>query len=193
LSNFGHTTKNLFTTPQGWWTLGQCGLYYGSCLAALYVTLRMPDDFVHPDTLRWYVHTHTPYEATTQLMKEAIIHLRDKAPEQIKIDYHKQLLKDSFDRLVRYGEGICAYMTYKTKQLDEHERLVAERAARYFFVYYNAWLANVAAQYALDVPDYDALEKLITTYETEMGSQLCHFYAIEGETKRDKRAVRKRE
>jgi|GEM_PF-1574315 hypothetical protein len=193
LTTFGNNTKNLFTTRQGWWTIGGWGAYYGTCLAALYVTLRMPDSFIHPDTLRWYVQTYAPYEATMHVMKDAIINLQDQSLDAIQISYNKQLLHDSLDRLARYGESICAYMAYKFKQLDEYEQPIAQRAARNLFTYNNAWLKTVSAQCELDNPDYDAMNKLIVGYELAMAAQLKHFYAIEGETKAERRVVMQKE
>ena len=193
LTNFGNNTKNLFITPQGWLTMGGWAAYYGSCLASLYVTFRMPDDFVHPDTLRWYVQAHVPYEATIQLMKDAIINLQDQSLETAQIDYNRQVLRDSVDRLARDGESICAYMVYKIKQLDEYETPVAERAAHNFFKYYNAWLTNVSAQCGLDSPDYDEINKLVIAHEMAVTAQLKHFYAIAGETKAERRMVMQKE
>jgi hypothetical protein len=193
LNDFGHNTKDLFTTPQGWLTIGGWGFYYGSCLAAVYVALHMPDHFIHPDTLRWYCHTYAPYESTTQLMKETIVTLQDQSLDAAAMRNNKQTLTDSLDRLVRYGESICAYMAYKTKQLDEYESPVAERAARGLFKFYNAWLMTISAQCNRDNPDYDEINRLITAYEMVMATQLKHFYAIEGETEAEKRAMKRRE
>lgn len=193
LTNFGTNTKNLFTTPQGWLTMGGWGAYYGSCLAALYVTLRIPDDCVHPDTLRWYLSAYVPYEVTTQVMKDAIINLQDQSLEAEQVKYNRQLLHSSINRLARYGESICAYMVYKTKQLDEYEQQVATAAAHHCFKYYNNWLMAISAQCSSNNPDYNQINQLITSYEMAMAAELKHFAAIEGETKAERRAVLQKE
>ena len=186
LTSFGHNTKNLLTSSQYWKTIG---LFCLSQSISNFIVSRIADDIVHPDTLRWYVSAHAPYKATTSIMREVIIQLHEESLEVPHKAHNKQILHDSLNRLARYGESMCAYMTYKTKQLEEYEKPVAHRATCYLFKYCNDWLAEISVLCESNEPDYDQIKQLITTYEAEIAAQLRHFYAIEGETKIEKRAM----
>lgn len=189
LINVVQNVKNLFVTPQGWGTIGYNILYCGGFLTASFITARVADNLIHPDTLHWYITTHVPYELTIQLMKEVIVNLQAQKLTGEDVVYNVQILKDSLNRLAGYGESICAYMTYKSHCLEDGEQQVAEKAICYFFHYYNAWLIDVFAQCGLKSPHYDQINASIASYEINVAAQLRHFYAIEGETEIDQLAI----
>jgi len=189
LINVGHNVKNLFTTSQGWGTIGRYVLYSGGFLSASLITARVADNLIHPDTLRWYIAAHVPYESTIQLMKEVIVNVQTQELTRKDVDYNVQMLKDSLNRLARYGESICAYMTYKLPCLEDDEKQVAKRVIDCFFKYHNDWIINVFTQCGLENPDYDQINMCVASYEADVATQLRYFYAIEGETEVDRRAI----
>ena len=147
----------------------------------------------YPNTLRWYICSHVPYTATIKVIKEMVVPLQDPlplTPEQVP--YNKQLLQEACNRLVGDGEKLCGYMTYKTKQLDIEEQQVAERTTRHFFNYYNEFLMCISAQLACDVVDYNILDTMLISFETDIKRQLKLFFFIEGETDEERAMIGER-
>ncbi len=167
--------NHLFWTQEGWTGIAQAGIgVAGSVIAS-----RICDRFIHPDTLRWYVHSHAPYMMTISIMKK----------QQESID-SKKFLHLLHNRLVRQAEAMCAYEIYKCKHLDDEEKEIAQRAVRTLFTVQQYWLHCIAAQLKSEVIDYQELHTILGQYEAEIRLQLNHFAIIEGETLEDRHAVK---
>ncbi len=138
----------------------------------------------YPNTLRWYICSHVPYTATLKVVREMLT--SDQS------DYNKQLLQEACNRLVLDGEKICGYMTYKTKQLDIEEQQIAERTTRHFVTYYNEFLQRLSDQLVSDVVDYNIIDTMLTSFETDVKRQLKLFFYLEGETDEERAMIGER-
>ena len=192
-SNFSYNTKQILTTSQGWLSIGEAAFSYFGQLSAMFIMYKTVESLTHPDTLRWYVRTYTPYYGTITEMKKAIERLQSQSIDDKHVQYNEQLLSDSLDRLAHYGESICAYMIYKTKKLEVQDRPVTRRLAKYFYNYYNKWLSEVSEYSKPGHLNYAEISRLIGEYENEIPSQLTYFAVVEHETKSDRRAVAEKE
>jgi Na+-transporting methylmalonyl-CoA/oxaloacetate decarboxylase gamma subunit len=133
----------------------------------------------YPNTLRWYICSHVPYTATIKMMKEML--------QEEHCD--KQLVQELCNRLGADGEKLCGYMVYKTKQLEIEEQQIAERTTRYFFTHYNEFLKRLSDQLASDTVDYNSLDSMLTSFETDIKRQFKLFFFIEGETDEERAMI----
>ena len=164
----------LFYTQEGWVSMAQAGFSLGGAM----IISKVCDKFVHPDTLRWYVHAYAPYTTTIEMIKERLLALQDDALEQERLIDHQQHLHLLYDRLVSQGESICAYMMYKTKRLDDEEKAIAKRSVRSMFSVQNSWLQRIAVQVESDNFDCQKLERLLSAYHADIQFQLNNFSVI---------------
>lgn len=179
----------LFCTKEGWASLIQSGFSIGGFV----VISQMGEKFIHPDTLRWYINAHAPYQLTIKLMQEQLHILQDPAidPEQRTVS--NEMLQMLYNRLVSQAELMCAYMSYKIKQFDTAEKIVGERAKDALFASHNNWLNRIAEQLNAIECDFKELELLINEYQKVVAAQVNHFALVEGETQRERSAVKRLE
>lgn len=179
----------LFCTKEGWASLIQSGFSIGGFV----VISQMGEKFIHPDTLRWYITAHVPYYLTIKLILEQLHILQDPAidPEQRKIG--NEMLHMLYNRLVNQAECMCAYMTYKINQFDAAEKIVGERAKNALFASHTNWLNRIEEQLNATEYDFKELENLVVKYEEAVAAQVNHFALVEGETQRERSAVKRLE
>lgn len=180
--------SHLLYTKEGWVSMVQAGVSLGGSI----VISNVCNKFVHPDTLRWYVHSYAPYTVTIAMIKEQLVMLQDESCDTHQATDSKRFLHLLYDRLVRQGEAMCAYMVYKNKRLDDEEKEIAQRAARTLLIVQNHYLHDISAQLNADDIDYQGLDKMLCMYEEAIDTQLNHFSIIEGETLEDRHVVRQR-
>lgn len=177
----------LFCTKEGWAAMMQATVTLGSGI----VVSNICNTFIHPDTLRWYVHAHAPYALTITMMKEQIDILHNASEAQQKVNT-QQFLHILYDRLVRQSTLMCGYMVYKLKHLEDEEKEVGQRAVRILIAAQNCYLHSIAQQLHAEVVNYQALEKILSKYEEDTNSQVNHFAIIEGETMDERYIVKQR-
>lgn len=174
--------KDTFCTADGWQNL----LKFCAGEAATHFILQKIDtEFRHPDTLRWYVYAHVPYVRVIKTIKNLTIKLQEDDLDVQERKHYYFMLYGCCDRLSGYGEDMCAYMVYKSSDLEGRTALMAERMARYIMNYQNEFLGSIDAELERDVPDYHVIRNLITGYEAEMRSHRDMFAVIEGELQRE--------
>jgi hypothetical protein len=178
--------NNLFYTQEGWVSMVNAGISLGGSM----VISKVCDKFIHPDTLRWYVHSHAPYAVTIQMMKDQLVLLQNESCGAQQIADSKKFLHLLYDRLVHQGESMCAYMAYKVQRLDDEEKALAKRAANSMFVAQNNWLQRISDQLLSDTINYHIIDALLVAYEADVAYQLNHFSVIEGETLHDQHVVK---
>ncbi|HEX4068594.1 MAG TPA: hypothetical protein VHX42_00710 [Candidatus Babeliales bacterium] len=180
--------NHLLYTKEGWISLVQAGVSLGGGI----VISNICNTFIHPDTLRWYVHSHAPYVLTLTMMKQQIVVLQDDTCEADQKLEAQKLLHLLYDRLVQQSRLMCAYMTYKTKQLDDEEKEVAQRTLHILIDVQNNYLFGIAQQLKATVVDYQELEKMLCKYQKDSNSHVNHFAVIEGETIEERYVVKQR-
>jgi len=181
------TFNHLFFTQEGWTSMGLASVSLGGA----YVISRVCDAAVHPDTLRWYAHSHAPYDLTISLMKERLTLLQNPVLEEQEHLHERKFLSLLYKRLVNQSEAVCAYMMYKSKRLDIEEKDIAKRAVHSFFTVQNYWLPRIAMQVNSETINYQECEKILIAYENDMQCHINHFSIIEGESLEDKRFVKR--
>ncbi len=178
--------SNLFYTQEGWVSMMNAGVSLGGSM----IISKVCDKFIHPDTLRWYVHSHASYAVTIQMMKDQLVLLHNDSCDAQQIADSKKFLHLLYDRLVHQGESMCAYMAYKLQRLDDEEKALAKRAANSMFIAQNNWLQRISDQLRSDTINYHIIDALLIAYEADIAYQLNHFSIIEGETLHDQHVVK---
>jgi hypothetical protein len=181
--------RHLVYTQEGWVATAQVCVGIGS---SIFIS-KMCEKFVHPDTLRWYIHAYAPYHLTSKMMQERLLELQDPSLDKNRAKMCNEVVELLYDRLVHQGLSICAYMTYKLKYLDNEEKVIAERAKIFMLSSQNTWLSRISAQLSADSRDYCDINRLIIAYEADIASQINHFFLIEGETLQDRSTVKRQE
>lgn len=178
----------LVHTKEGWVSMAQCGLSVGG----YYMISKVGEALVHPDTLYWYINARAPYGRTITMMQEQLLALQDLSPDQTDMTEQNDFMWTLYNRLVRQGELICAYMAYKVKYLDDAEKAIGERAVNIMINSQKNWLERLAGHLKADNQQYEAIEKLLVAYRADISKQLNHFSVIEGETAYDRSVVKRR-
>lgn len=182
--SFGSGTRDLFHdlffTKQSWMSMLQ---FWISVSGANIIAL-ISEEFIHPDTLRWYIHAHAPYHLTIIQMKEKI---KDGAVDG-------DILSLLHGCLVRQALLMCAYITYKVKHLDAAEKIIGERAKISMLTMQEKWLSDIEQQLQLQDADrnYALIESMLDSYSLQIAKQIDHFALIEGETRRERLAIKKK-
>jgi len=179
--------KHLFYTQEGWVSLIQSGFAVGGFV----VISQMGEQYIHPDTLRWYISAHAHYQVTIKLMQECISGLQNPSIDSEQHQINNEMLQHLSNRLVRQAERMCAYVTYKIKRLDDAEKIVGERTKNAMLKIHQNYLSRIAEQ--LNVPEinYNAIDRLLDGYQEAITAQVNHFALIEGETNRERAAVKR--
>lgn len=178
--------RYLFYTKEGWVSLIQSGFSVGGFV----VISQMGEQFIHPDTLRWYISAHAPYQVTIKLMQESINNLQALNSEE-ECHVNTEMLQMLGDRLARQAERMCAYVTYKVKHLGAAEKIVGERAKNALLKTHHNYLSCIAEQLDTTEINYNAIERLLDGYQIAIAAQVNHFALIEGETSRDRASVKR--
>jgi len=171
-------TKDIFYTKEGWKVV--VFPFIGQAVCS-FLLQKINEEFFHPNTLRWYIFSKVPYVQTIRIIKKLAKQLEVQAIDEHTMRHYHDSLVSACYQLVGYGEDICAYMLYKSGELEGEEKLAAERVARYFFNYNNDILGKIFDQLDVENPKYHMINDLIATYEAELKFQLKHFTSIEGE------------
>lgn len=179
----------LFCTKEGWASLIQSGVGIGGFI----VISQMGEKYIHPDTLRWYINAHAPYQLTIKLMQEQLHILQDPSTDEEQRKVSNEMLQMLYNRLVRQAESMCAYMMYKIKQFDAAEKIVGERAKNAMLASHHNSLNRIVEQLNSAECDLQELELLVDEYQKIVAAQVNHFALVEGETQRDRSAVKRLE
>jgi len=169
------TTKDIFYTKEGWKTfiwpfIGQ--------MTTSFMLQKIDKAFFHPDSLKWYISVNAPYVRTVALMNDLIKKLTMNSGNESAVRHYHDSLVFGALQLVGYGEDICAYMVYKSGELEGSEKEAAERISRYLFNYQNEILGAIFTQLDKASPDYNAISKLMATYNEGVKFQLKLFNGI---------------
>jgi hypothetical protein len=170
--------KDLFFTSNGLQELLKMSV---SNITANFILGKVIPVFRHSDTLRWYVHAHVPYVRAIQTIKSLTVKLQVNDLNAQDRDHYHSVLYACCDRLSGYGEDVCAYMVYKSSELEGRAAEMAERMARYLLNSQNEALGSIGNELDKQTPDYQIVKQLITVYESEMRSHRDMFAVIEGE------------
>jgi uncharacterized damage-inducible protein DinB len=179
--------KHLFYTKEGWVSLIQSGFSMGGIV----IISQMGEQYIHPDTLRWYINAHAPYQGTIKLMKEQVNNLQDPSIDLEQQQIHNEMVLLLYDRLVHQATLMCAYMTYKVKYLDKAEYIIGERSKNAMLKVHHKWLHDIEEQLNSADRDYAHIDNILVSYENALTAQANHFALIEGETRRERRAIKK--
>ncbi|HLJ31319.1 MAG TPA: hypothetical protein VKU36_02680 [Candidatus Babeliales bacterium] len=179
------TLTHLFFTQEGWKSLALASV----SLAGNQVISRVCDKFIHPNTLRWYAHSHAQYDVTITLIKERLTLLQNPVLEEQQREFEQKFLSLLSKRLVHQSEALCAYMMYKSKHLSDEEKEIAQRAVRTFFTVQNYWLPRIVQQ--VHNNNYQECATTMIAYEDDMRCHINHFSIIEGETLEERRFVKR--
>ena len=177
----------LFLTKQGWISLIQSSFGFGGFV----IISQVGEKFIHPDTLRWYIHACAPYHIAIKLMKEQIDNAQDPSRDQEQHALDKEMIGMLNDRLLHHAENMCAYMSYKSKHFNDAEKLVAERSKNSMLKAHTQWLSRIEEELNNFEFNYKKIETLLESYENAIAAQVQHFSLIEGETKREKAAKKR--
>jgi hypothetical protein len=179
--------KHLFGTQAGLESLIQSVFSIGGFV----IISQMGEKFIHPDTLRWYIAACAPYQLTIKLMKKQLQNLQDPSLDLQQQQINNDMLHMLYDRLVHQAECMSAYMAYKIKRFNVAEKIVGERAKISMFSVHSNWLIRIAEQINAAKCDFKTIEMLLDNYQSALTAQINHFALIEGETRRDRIAVKK--
>lgn len=180
--------KHLFYTKEGLTSLIQSGFSIGGFV----IISQFAEKFMHPDTVRWYVQAYAPYYATIKTIKEKISDLQDPLLDDEHRGIDNKIIVLLYDRLVRQAHCMCAYITYKIKYLEPAEKIIGEHSRQSIIKIHNKWLADIQQQ--LDTTktlDFSVITILLDGYHDAISAQLRHFALTEGETKKERIAVKK--
>ncbi len=178
----------LFYTKEGWVAIMQSGISVGGFI----IISEMGKKFIHPNTLRWYIHAHAPYEITIKMMQERLAELEDPSLSEEQLRISNEMLQLLYDRLVRQAESMCAFMAYKTKRLDGEEKIIAERSKVLMLKSHNDWLQCIKVQLQSENRNYQVITKLLESYKNMIQAQANNFGFIEGETGTERRLYTKK-
>lgn len=170
--------KKTFFTADGWKNI--CAFAFSSA-ATSFILQKVDTKFRHPDTLRWYVYAHVPYVKAIKTIKNLTVDLQAHDLTAQERDYYYFMLYTCCDQLSGYGEDMCAYMVYKSSELEGRAAEMAEKMARYLLNYQNEALGAIGDELDKQTPDYQIIKQLIAVYESEMRSHRDMFAVIEGE------------
>src|SRR5204863_8241795 len=134
---------------------------FGSQVGAMHIMSIIAERIQHPDTLRWYLYAHIPYESTFSVMKVIIKKLESNTLSHEQTRYNHIFLRLAADRLTRYVEDIGAYMMYKGRVMDEQQPEMMNFAVTDLITTHNMWLAKIYEQINDQKPDYSILSRLI--------------------------------
>lgn len=178
---------DLFCTKEGMKSLIQTLFAAGGFL----VISSMAEKFLHPDTLRWYIHAHAPYHITIKLMREQIIDTDSIADENV-YQLRRDMVDALFERLIRQAELVCSYITYKNRCLDSANCLIGKRCLESIVKVHLYWLSRIERLLQVNTVDIVLLQELLDGYEKALQVQVDHFALVEGETKHEKKSVETR-
>ena len=179
---FGFGVKNLFFYKDGWFIL--FGLFGGT------VVKKLVNQYMHPDTLRWFVYAHVPYKRTVRLMNGFIEKLEDgQLPDIQKKFYHESFI-NAANQLVEYVEKICGYIAYKSDFLPDIQRTTGYSIGRYLFNCTNSWSREITELLNKEDVNYQVIRTSTIGFTAEIKQQLEHFASIESESKEDRLRVK---
>lgn len=178
---------NLFCTQESWLFMAQCAV---GGLGANIIT-QISEQYIHPDTLRWYMHNHAPYASTIKLMKERIVELQDALLSEEQRKVSNKILLLLYERLVRQAHLISAYITYKIKYLDQAEKKMGKQIKQSMIKTHMQSLTAIEQQFDTSEYDFAGLEKSLDDYAQAIATQVNHFALAESETKKDRVSVKK--
>lgn len=183
MKNLGSDVYHQLFTQEGWLDTGKKGLTLGGYLGGFFILQRIAEQVQHPDTLRWYISAKAPYMQTTEMIKTLAKKLSIQVDDEKKRQFYYDSLVSACYQLVKYSEDVCAYMLYKSGQLEDAEKESAERISRYVFNYNNDALASLFNELDKEECDYGVVMHIVVNYEQEMKFQRNMFSVAEGEIK----------
>lgn len=180
-NSLSNNMVDLFCTKNGLLRIAKALFYFGGLLSSLCVVQKLIDDLNHPDTLAWYVKANVPYKKTTYQIKKVIMLMHNEPFTGEKLCHYQRILKTLYSRLLFYGESICAYMLYKSKESEfsPEQQMMAVHMSEHLFSYHNQCLRSLFDHFSLDVLPYQKVGELIATYELELAQQLDFFSGFE--------------
>jgi hypothetical protein len=184
-SGIAQGTKDLLFTSDGWKRMGSVGLYFTGQIGAFFLFQKISEMVYHPDTLRWYIYAKVPYPKTIAFIKELSKKLSEGIDNPEELQHYQFLMNESCKQLVGYGEDMCAYMTYKSTGLSQHQQMLAERTARYLFNYQNDVFKKIFIELRKEKPLYGYIMAILQSYSDELKYQRKLFSSIEGETQEE--------
>ena len=191
LQSFAYGTRDffydIFCTKESWKSFIQ----FTIISSGTNIIAQISEQFIHPHTLRWYIHAHAPYHLTIKMMKDKIKDLHNTEIDQEQQCVSNKMLPLLCNRLVRQATLICAYLTYKIKYLDDAEKIIGERTKMSMLKVHHKWLNDIETELHSSERDLVVIVNLLEKYEEALNAQVNHFAFIEGETKRERMAIKK--
>lgn len=178
---------DLFCTKESWLSF----LQYTLSLTGAGIINQVTEKFMHPDTLRWYIHNHVPYYTTIKLMKERIVGVQDPLVDVQEQKVNNRMLLLLQQRLMRQAHAMCAYIEYKIKNIDQAEKGIAQEAQQSIIKIHEEFLADIKRELSVENPDFTKIELLLDTYQDQLDLFINHFALSEGETKKERAASKK--
>lgn len=179
---------DLFCTKESWLSFFQ----YTLSLTGAGIINQVTEKFMHPDTLRWYIHNHAPYYTTIKLMKERIVNIQDPLVDAEQQKKNSKMLFLLSGRLMRQAHFMCAYINYKIKCIDGAEKTIGEQVQQSIIKIHTQLLSDIKDQLELANRDFNILEALLDKYQNALDAQINHFALTEGETKKERAAIKKK-
>lgn len=190
---------DLFCTKESWLSFFQ----YTISLTGAGIINQVTEKFMHPDTLRWYIHNHAPYYMTVKMMKERIADLQDPLLDAEQYRVHDKMLSLLYNRLVRQAHFMCAYIDYKINYIEGAEKTIGKQVQQSIIKIHTQLLADIRQKLNFqEDPDFNAaemhdvnlflLDQCLDKYHNALDAQINHFALTEGETKKERAAAIKK-
>lgn len=183
--------RQTFYTKEGWNSLFQSAFSLSLGITGIVIISQMGEQYIHPNTLRWYITAYAPYEVTIKLIKERLRDLRNPFIDQQGSDMNNEMIHLLYNGLITQAISMSAYMAYKVKSFDVAEKIVGERAKASLLKVHHKWLGDIESQLNSPELDYTQIESLLDAYAQAIGVQVSHFALVEGETRRERAVVKK--
>lgn len=171
-----------FYTENGWSSLIQSGISLGGFMLVSVFCEKLCEEYVHSDTLHWYIKAHVPYRATIKMMQELLLELQDipLQDDELTMEYI-QRLQMLYKRLIVHSIALCGYMKYKSQLFDDKARVTGLQALDFMIAAQNRGLQKISEQLASANGDYSSLMRAITSLEDDNLFYIKHFALLEKE------------
>ncbi len=171
-----------FYTENGWSSLIDSGISLGGFMLVSVFCEKLCEEYVHSDTLHWYIKAHVPYRTTIEMMQELLLELQDMPIKDDELAaQHFQRLQMLYERLITHSIALCGYMKYKSQLFDDKAQATAQQALDFMIAAQNRGLQKISEQLVAAGGDYSSLMRAITSLEDDNLFYIKHFALLEKE------------
>jgi hypothetical protein len=180
-----------FYTENGWSSLIHSGISLGGFMLVSVFCEKLCKEYVHSDTLHWYIKAHVPYRATIEMMQGLLVELQDMPIQDDELAaQYIQRLQMLYERLITHSIALCGYMKYKSQLFDDKAQATAQQALDFMIAAQNRGLQKISEQLASASGDYKGLMKAITSLEDDNLFYIKHFALLEKEFLQDRSSLK---